>query len=265
MKTSKDYTIADYRGYGEITVPAGTLLTHQTASGIDTKYHFVADMAWITKNYPMLHPMQLLHDADSYGIDVPVEYVDYEKSPEPSKEAFVEAVTTHALTHLTKEEVEAVQEAARVLRDIWTGVNMLNNLWDGEHSELMHTLLDGQYPSTLPSFEDLEAQVLTWEEAVSAKADQLCQNLTVSTPALIDDTLAKDIIAGKFKYSHLTYTIEFDNHNKEWELTIISSSSSELEGSDCGVLESYYYKAEEDAKADIDAVAILTKCSFDRI
>lgn len=25
-----------------------------------------------------MHPMQLLHDANYYGIDVPVEYVDYE-------------------------------------------------------------------------------------------------------------------------------------------------------------------------------------------
>lgn len=103
MKTSKDYTIADYRGYGEITVPAGTTLTHQTASGIDPKYHFVLDLSWITNNYPHLHRMQLLQDATYYGIDVPVEYVDYEKSVEINKTPPVDELSSALINYYADE------------------------------------------------------------------------------------------------------------------------------------------------------------------
>lgn len=77
MKTSQDYTIPNYRGYGEITVPKGTELTHKTACGIDEKYHFVADLNWIAEKYPQFHPMMLKHDVAHYGIDVPKEFVEY--------------------------------------------------------------------------------------------------------------------------------------------------------------------------------------------
>lgn len=75
MKTSQDVKI-NFREYGEIVVPKGTTLTHQTASGIDEKYHFVSDLSWITKNYPQYHRMMLLHDATYYGIDIPKEFVE---------------------------------------------------------------------------------------------------------------------------------------------------------------------------------------------
>lgn len=75
MQTSKDYTTT-FRHYGEITVPAGTPLTHKTAMGIDEKIHFVNSYGWIEKNYPAIASILIL-DVSSYGIDVPVEYVDY--------------------------------------------------------------------------------------------------------------------------------------------------------------------------------------------
>ena len=41
MKTSKEYTAKNFMGYGDITVPAGTKVTHKTALGDDPNYHFV--------------------------------------------------------------------------------------------------------------------------------------------------------------------------------------------------------------------------------
>lgn len=75
MKTSKDVTI-NYRGFGEITIPKGTKLTHNTACGVDKNYHFVNDLKWIDKNYPTINRI-LKHDATFYGIDVPREFVDF--------------------------------------------------------------------------------------------------------------------------------------------------------------------------------------------
>lgn len=74
MKTSKPYTF-NYRGYGPITVPAGTKVTHQTALGPDPNYHFVDDLSWIERDYPTISGI-LRHDATYYGINVPKEYVE---------------------------------------------------------------------------------------------------------------------------------------------------------------------------------------------
>jgi hypothetical protein len=76
MKTNKDYT-TEFKHYGQITVPAGTTVTHQTACGIDEKIHFVNSFGWAKTNYPEISGI-LIHDLTYYGIDVPVEYVDYE-------------------------------------------------------------------------------------------------------------------------------------------------------------------------------------------
>lgn len=76
MKTSQDVTI-NFRDYGEITVPAGTRLTHMTAIGIDKNYHFVDDLSWIKKNYPSIDRV-LSHDAFYHGIDIPKEFVSYD-------------------------------------------------------------------------------------------------------------------------------------------------------------------------------------------
>jgi hypothetical protein len=78
MQTSKDYT-ANFRDYGVITVPKGTRLTHQTACGIDKNYHFVCDYNWIKVNYPTIERV-LLHDVMYNGIDVPIEFVEDDRT-----------------------------------------------------------------------------------------------------------------------------------------------------------------------------------------
>lgn len=77
MKTKEAVTLK-FRDYGEITVPKGTRLTHQTACGVDKSYHFVADFGWIKEFYPTIDRV-LQHDAVYYGINIPKEFVDYEK------------------------------------------------------------------------------------------------------------------------------------------------------------------------------------------
>lgn len=74
MKTAQDVKI-NFMGYGEISVPKGTRLSHQTACGIDENYHFVDDLTWIEKSYPTISRI-LKHDATYYGINIPKEFVE---------------------------------------------------------------------------------------------------------------------------------------------------------------------------------------------
>lgn len=83
MKTAQDYVIKDYNphsmafgGYGKITIPKGTRLTHQTALGLDDKYHFVDDLSWIKKDYPEIANI-LLHDFRYHNFNIPKEFVDF--------------------------------------------------------------------------------------------------------------------------------------------------------------------------------------------
>lgn len=71
--TSQDVTI-NFMNYGPITVPAGTLTTHQTACGIDENYNFVDSYGWIDKNYSEIAAI-LKHDAIYHGINIPSEYI----------------------------------------------------------------------------------------------------------------------------------------------------------------------------------------------
>lgn len=75
METKQAVTI-NFRDYGDIVVPKGTKLTHQTACGIDEKYHFVNEFGWIDRDYPTVASM-LKHDAKYSGINIPKEFVDY--------------------------------------------------------------------------------------------------------------------------------------------------------------------------------------------
>jgi len=76
MKTNKDYT-TEFMHYGKITIPKGTMLTHQTACGIDKNYHFVNDLRFIERDYPTIARI-LTHDMTYHGVDVPKEYVEYD-------------------------------------------------------------------------------------------------------------------------------------------------------------------------------------------
>jgi hypothetical protein len=71
---SKNYTV-DFKQYGKITVPKGTRTTHQTAMGIDRSYNFVDEYDWIDKDYPAYSNI-LKMDVESYGINVPEEYLE---------------------------------------------------------------------------------------------------------------------------------------------------------------------------------------------
>lgn len=83
MKTNKDYTVK-YNwspvDYGEIIIPKGTRLTHQTAMGEDKNYHFVADWSWYKPEITGFARKMMLHDFTHSGVDVPKEYVDYEQA-----------------------------------------------------------------------------------------------------------------------------------------------------------------------------------------
>jgi len=98
MLTVRPYTL-DYRNYGEITVPAGTTLTHETSMGPDPKYHFVNSFGWIDRDYPEI-AAGLKKDAESYGIDVPIEYTD-QLTPEYALRYLIEVVGKNVTYHDT--------------------------------------------------------------------------------------------------------------------------------------------------------------------
>lgn len=70
----QDVTV-NFRNYGEITVPKGTPITHNTAVGYSDEYHFVNDLNWIDTKYPEISGL-LRHDAFYYGIDIPAEFIE---------------------------------------------------------------------------------------------------------------------------------------------------------------------------------------------
>lgn len=74
LVTKEDVTV-NFRNYGEIVVPKGTLLTNQTADGIDKNYNFVNEYEWIKRDYPLIDKI-LIMDAQSYGINIPKEFVE---------------------------------------------------------------------------------------------------------------------------------------------------------------------------------------------
>lgn len=75
MKLAQDYTVR-FKDYGSITVPKGTRVTHQTALGIDEKYHFVNEYEWIDKGYLKIANL-LRMDVHNYGINVPKYLIQY--------------------------------------------------------------------------------------------------------------------------------------------------------------------------------------------
>ena len=78
MKTIKDYTVhytVMGSDHGEITVPAGTAVTHKTACGEDKNYHFVSEFSWVSPHKTGTSRYGLLHDLKYYGLNVPKEYV----------------------------------------------------------------------------------------------------------------------------------------------------------------------------------------------
>ena len=107
MKTNKDVTV-NFRDYGDIVVPKGTRLTHKTACGIDEKYHFVDDLTWIKDKYPKI-ALILIHDALYYGINIPIEFVDYEGENDVKKEKNLDNSIQDKYNELCK-EITRLQE-----------------------------------------------------------------------------------------------------------------------------------------------------------
>ena len=67
--------------------------------------------------------------------------------------------------------------------------------------------------------------------------------------------------------SGLAYDIEKVNpgNGDQYELSICSTSLSEIEGSEEGVLGTYVYWSKKDAQADIELAEKLTNINFDEI
>jgi hypothetical protein len=62
-----------------------------------------------------------------------------------------------------------------------------------------------------------------------------------------------DLVNGKYKSSEYGYTIEKvnDGRSEYWELTIVTTGISELDGEEPGIMEDYSYFDKEEAEADI--------------
>ena len=88
LVTKEDVTV-NFRNYGEIVVPKGTLITNNTAHGIDKNYNFVDEFEWVKRDYPEIDRI-LIMDAQSYGINIPAEFVErkYKNSNKQQKQIF---------------------------------------------------------------------------------------------------------------------------------------------------------------------------------
>jgi hypothetical protein len=75
MITIEDYTVYFDEFIGEITIPKGTRVTHNTAMGPDENYHFVADYSWYKKDLVGFARTMHMHDIHHRGIDVPLKYI----------------------------------------------------------------------------------------------------------------------------------------------------------------------------------------------
>jgi len=71
----KDFTF-NFRQYGEITIPKGTLTSHKTAIGDDPAYNFICEFDWIDRLYPNINKF-LKSDVDIFGINIPEEMLMY--------------------------------------------------------------------------------------------------------------------------------------------------------------------------------------------
>lgn len=111
MRTIRPYTV-NFRNYGDITVPAGTPVTHTTACGDDPKYHFANSFGWIDRDYPEI-AAGLKMDVETYGIDVPIQYTD-QLTPEFALRYMLETLEEQ-LTEDAKEN-ESIIEAVKIAK-----------------------------------------------------------------------------------------------------------------------------------------------------
>ena len=69
VKVLKENYTVDFREYGKITVPHGTMTCHKAAMGDDPDYHQVSEFSWIDRDYPAIAAV-LKPDMEQYGIKV---------------------------------------------------------------------------------------------------------------------------------------------------------------------------------------------------
>ncbi|MBB4035397.1 hypothetical protein GGR21_001290 [Dysgonomonas hofstadii] len=72
VKVLKDDFTIDFREYGKIKVPIGTMTSHKTPTVDNPEYNFVCEFDWIDKQYPEIGNT-LKRDASVFGINIPVE------------------------------------------------------------------------------------------------------------------------------------------------------------------------------------------------
>ena len=75
-KTIKDYPVQNLKGYGPHIVPAGSIVTNNTACGPDDNYHFWVDFQDAAEKISGYKSSLLRHDLTYYGLNIPAEYCE---------------------------------------------------------------------------------------------------------------------------------------------------------------------------------------------
>ena len=74
MKTNREikthFRVAN-SDYGILTIPAGTRVTNQTATGIDPNVFFIDVFNWVKPHEGGVPKYGLIHDLKHYGLRVP--------------------------------------------------------------------------------------------------------------------------------------------------------------------------------------------------
>ena len=82
--TKKPYTVKNLYGWQNVTIPAGSTVTNETAMGNDDKYHFWVGWAKQVQELTGSNNSILAHDLTYYGLNIPVEYCnDWNHKPTP--------------------------------------------------------------------------------------------------------------------------------------------------------------------------------------
>jgi len=75
-RTIKEYRVENYRGYGPIVVPTGSIVTNRTACGPDDNYRFWQDFEKIAEEVSGFKDSLLRHDLTYYGLTIPASYCE---------------------------------------------------------------------------------------------------------------------------------------------------------------------------------------------
>ena len=73
-RTIKEYQI-EYQGYSLI-IPIGSVVTNQTACGVDDNYHFWQNWDKYVRELTGFKSSMLAHDLTYYGLNIPAEYCE---------------------------------------------------------------------------------------------------------------------------------------------------------------------------------------------